>query len=218
MTLHEHRGTFEAQLTPLVDWCADRGVDPNTLSVLGLATTVASALVFYLTPRDRAWLLGVGAAVLVVGATLDSLDGLVARQTGQASALGDYLDHAFDRFADVAVLLGFAFSTWVPLEIGLLAIVGTLLTSYMGTQAQAVGVGRDYGGLVGRADRMMVLVWAPALQVVLELAYDAGLTLGGLPRVNLVAVGLAWIALAGNITAIQRFWAAFSHLRDDEQG
>ncbi len=213
MTLHDQRGRFERRLTPLVDWCAKRDVDPNKLTVLGLVVTAAAAVGYYLSSPEQAWLLIVGSALLTIGATLDSVDGLLARATDQATALGDYLDHAFDRFADVLVLLGLTFSPWVPLEVGLFALVGTLLTSYMGTQAQAVGVGRDYGGLLGRADRLFLLTVAPALEPVLQW------TRLELPwELNLPLLALAWIAIAGNITALQRFWASFRDLSADRKG
>ena len=41
----------------------------------------------------------------------------------------------------------------VPWQIGVFALTGVLMSSYLGTQAQAVGVGRYYGGILGRADR-----------------------------------------------------------------
>ena len=34
----------------------------------------------------------------------------------------------------------------------------------MGTQAQAVGAGREYAGLLGRADRLVVLAIVPVIQ------------------------------------------------------
>lgn len=219
MTLHEHRHRLEERLTPFVDWCARRGVDPNMLTIVSLVVTTGAAAAFYLSSLQQPWMLLVGAALLAIGATLDSADGLLARRTDQASALGDYLDHAFDRFADVLLLLGFTFSPWIPVWLGLFAIVGTLLTSYMGTQAQAVGVGRDYGGLVGRADRLFLLTWIPILQAILEIA---GLSLPsqiagiGIPsQLNLIWLAVAWIAVAGNITAVQRFWGAYKTLAED---
>ncbi len=41
----------------------------------------------------------------------------------------------------------------VSWQIGVFALTGVLMASYLGTQAQAVGVGRYYGGLLGRSDR-----------------------------------------------------------------
>lgn len=201
MTLHGQRGRFERLLKPFAAWCAERGVSPNTVSLAGLAITLAAAALYLWSSEERWWALVAGSAVLGLGTTLDSADGILARMTDQTSALGDYLDHSFDRFADVALLLGIAFSPFASVEVGLFAVVGTLLTSYMGTQAQAVGVGRNYGGLMGRADRMALLIIVPpieAARVLFEYELPAGLTL--------LQLTLVWIAIAGNLTALQRFW------------
>lgn len=209
MTLHEHRGRFERTVTPLAAWCARRGIGPNQVTAVSMVITLGASVAFFYSGPQRVWLLALGAGLLAVGAFLDSADGVLARMTDQATPLGDYLDHSFDRFADVALLLGLSFSPWVSLEVGIFAIAGTLLTSYMGTQAQAVGAGRDYGGLVGRADRMLILFIAPLLQVGLELTTYA------LPYgLNLVAIAMIWIAVAGNITALQRFWTSYNDLSD----
>jgi len=210
MTLHEHRGRFDRHMAPFIEWCAARGIEPNTLTAAALFTTILSAVVFFLSSTQRWGLLLVGAALLSIGSVLDSADGLLARATDQTSALGDYLDHVADRFADVAILLGLTFSPWVHLEAGVFAIAGTLLTSYMGTQAQAVGAGRDYGGLLGRADRLFFLVAAPIGQAILIVAgFEVPYGL------NLVDLSVVWIAVAGIFTALQRFWATYGALSDD---
>ncbi len=212
MTLHDHRGRFDRRMEPFITWCARQGITPNQLTIVSLVLTAGAAVCFYFSNPASYWLLPVGGVLLMVGAMLDSADGLLARYTDTASPRGDYLDHTFDRFADVLLLVGLSFSTWVPLWIGMLAIVGTLLTSYMGTQAQAVGVGRDYGGLLGRADRMTILFIAPFAQAALEVI---GYTLP--MGTNLLEVSLVIIAVAGNITAIQRFYVSYRALEEEDR-
>ncbi|EQD39556.1 CDP-alcohol phosphatidyltransferase, partial [mine drainage metagenome] len=125
-----------------------------------LAAGALAAAVRFTTP-----LLFLGVSVLVVvSGVWDALDGEVARRTGRATVRGDFLDHVFDRYADLFVLLGIAASGYADPILALLALVSLLLTSYMGTQAQAVGRGRMYGGLVGRADRLVILAVATFLQ------------------------------------------------------
>ena len=72
------------------------------------------------------------------------------------------------------------------------------MTSYLGTQAQAVGLDRVYGGLVGRADRLALigLVGAAAAFFPTDALY--GFTLVGLL--------LAFFAVVGHVTALQRFY------------
>jgi len=121
---------------------------------------VLSGLVRWTTP-----LLFLPVALLIFLAGLfDVLDGEVARATGRASRRGDLLDHVLDRYADVVVVLGLAVSGFANPYLGLLALVSLLLTSYMGTQAQAMGQGRLYSGLLTRADRLVVLAVAAFLE------------------------------------------------------
>ena len=74
---------------------------------------------------------------------LDGLDGQLARQTGQVTRWGDYLDHTLDRLLDAMWVIAIASSTaWVDDPVlGWAAAWFTLLGSYMGTQAQAVSGG-----------------------------------------------------------------------------
>jgi archaetidylinositol phosphate synthase len=136
---------------------------------------------------------------------LDLLDGKVAQMAGKASPRGDFLDHAVDRFSDTVFILGIAVSPWANESIGLAALAGTLLTSYMGTQAQAVGLKRHYGGLLGRADRMVLLLAIPLLQAVWSAAtHRQTFDLGGHPTTFLELL-LAYFAVVGVLTTLQRF-------------
>ena len=162
MTLNRYRGTalpwLRRAAAPFLGW------KPSSLSLLAVATAALAgglaAAVRWTTP---VLFLGVSALVILSG-FWDALDGEVARQTGRASLRGDFLDHVLDRYADLFLLVGIALSGFADPALALLALVSLLLTSYMGTQAQAVGQGRMYGGLVGRADRLVILAVAAFLE------------------------------------------------------
>jgi archaetidylinositol phosphate synthase len=72
----------------------------------------------------------------------------------------------------------------------------------MGTQSQAVGYKREYSGLLGRADRLVLLMVAPIIQHI--LLHYSGLTL--IYGFYLLEWLLIYFAVVGNITAIQRFY------------
>jgi archaetidylinositol phosphate synthase len=69
------------------------------------------------------------------------MDGAVAREMKIQSRRGDFLDHAVDRYADIFIITGIFAGGLVPWQIGVFALTGVLMASYLGTQAQAVGVG-----------------------------------------------------------------------------
>ena len=77
-----------------------------------------------------------------------------------------------------------------------------LLTSYMGTQSQAVGAQRNYGGLLGRADRLVLLIVFPLIQhIILHTNLQAQLPL----QLTVLELVLLYFAIVGNLTALQRF-------------
>jgi phosphatidylglycerophosphate synthase len=99
------------------------------------------------------------AAVFVaLNGLFDALDGKVARLSSKESKKGDFVDHVIDRYSDVFILSGIALGSFCPLWVGLMAIIGVMLASYMGTQAQALGLRREYRGILGRADRQLIVI------------------------------------------------------------
>lgn len=182
-------------------------VNPNTLSWIGLILAFAAGIIFYLSGTDDEWewMLVLGAVIVLVSGYFDAIDGKVAKLSGKASKKGDLLDHVFDRYADVFIIGGVAVSTWCSPYIGMAALVGVLLTSYMGTQAQAVGAPRLYAGLLGRADRIVLSIFFPMLQFVwMYLGYGEIDVFGLFVSSSWLEIMLIWFAVIGNITAVQR--------------
>jgi phosphatidylglycerophosphate synthase len=136
MTYRTWRRILSPVLLPLTRAC--RGVDPNhiTLLSLGLAIAAGAALAHALAVA--------GVALLGLHVVADYLDGAVARASSRMSKLGDFLDHACDRVADVACLGGLALSGWVSPVAALVALGGTQFLAVVNTQIEAsTGVRRD---------------------------------------------------------------------------
>jgi archaetidylinositol phosphate synthase len=182
-------------------------MQPQSLTAWSFVGAVLAGFAFFFS-YWHAWLLIVGALGVLANGFLDALDGKVARLRGLASTKGDFIDHAVDRFADALIVGGIAASLWVPPPVGILALAGMLLTSYMGTQAQAVGYGREYGGLLGRADRLVLLMVAPLIQFIME-GYHLALF-----NESLLTWVMAFFGIVGIITAVQRFVAVLHWFSD----
>jgi len=179
-------------------------VNPNVLTWLSLVFAFLAGLFFYFSSPDTELLtyyLFFAVLFVFLNGFFDAIDGKVAKLTKKTSKKGDFLDHALDRYADVLMVGGLALSSWCDVRIGLLAIVGMLLTSYMGTQSQAVGYKREYSGLLGRADRLALLMIIPILQHIL-IHYNYQIVYG----FYLLGWMLIYFAVVGNITAVQRFY------------
>jgi len=128
-----------------------------------------------LTPGAISWfgfILALGAAALIITAHpfaagfvvlvagfFDILDGALARRTGKATPFGGVLDSTLDRLSEAAVLLAillaFGGSALVVLLV-CLALIGSLLVSYV--RARAEGAGLECGvGIFTRAERVIML-------------------------------------------------------------
>ena len=205
MVLDNQRENVDPILTPIAKYMIK--VNPNLLTCISLLFAFLAGLLFFLSsPDDELFYYYLsGASIFVfLNGLFDAIDGKVAKLANKASKRGDYLDHALDRYADVFIVGGLALSPWLKAHpyIGLLAIVGMLLTSYMGTQAQAIGYKREYSGLLGRADRLVLLMIAPIVQILLFYFFNIDLIL----NLYLLEWTMLYFALIGNITAFQRFY------------
>jgi archaetidylinositol phosphate synthase len=194
------------------------GWSPNRLSALSLGLSGLAGLLAGLVRWTTPLLFLPVSLLIFFGGVFDVLDGEVARRTHRTSVRGDFLDHVFDRYADIFIVIGLAISSFAQPLLALLALVTLLLTSYMGTQAQAVGAGRYYGGLLSRADRLVVLAiatflefdlslpwpWAPTEPLSRFMAYGWTFTV--------IDVAFVYFVVAGQWTAISRAWAVYRSL------
>ncbi len=200
MTLDKFRPVAERLLTPFVSAADRMGLSPNAVSLISLGFAIAAAGAFILA--EPIWYF-IGGLFVFLNGWLDLVDGALAREQELASPQGDLLDHVIDRYADLIIIGGLAASAG-SFALGFLAVTGVLMTSYLGTQIQAVGLGRAYGGLVGRADRLVLMGLAG-----FAAAVYAGPLVAGLDVIELL---LVFFAVIGHITAFQRFWGAWSDL------
>ena len=182
-------------------------VNPDILTCLSLLCAIIAGAFFYFSSPEKElfnYLLLFSVIFVTLNGFFDAVDGKVAKLSNKISSRGDFLDHAIDRYADVFIVGGLALSPWCRYPaLGLLAIVGMLLTSYMGTQSQAIGYKRDYSGLLGRADRIVLLIFFPIIQHVFLYFDSSGLILS----FYLLEWILLYFAVIGNLTAIQRFYS-----------
>lgn len=187
---------------------AARGISPDLLSLLSLVCAALAGLSFAFARTSASYTLFFASIFVSLNAILDGLDGVVAREMGNASKRGDFLDHVIDRYADMLILGGIVFGGFVSCEIGIIAIIGVLLASYMGTQAQAVGLHRMYGGILGRADRLVLIIGA----TLLSLVYPYPIPGSGLLSFPLLGWVLVIFAIGCNVTALQRFVSIWRRL------
>nr|WP_320161798.1 CDP-alcohol phosphatidyltransferase family protein [uncultured Methanoregula sp.] len=190
MTLDQYRSHVKVYFDPLVSIAIRCRLTPNFFTLAALAASAVAGILFYL--RMEMW----GVLAVAVNAFCDAMDGAVAREMKCQSKRGDFLDHAVDRYADIFIITGIFAGGLVPWQIGVFALTGVLMASYLGTQAQAVGVGRYYGGLLGRADRLVMIMVVGFIDFLMPLSFYSLSLLGWM---------LVLFGFFGHITAFQRF-------------
>lgn len=182
---------FQRSLRGVEDCLVARQVHPDRLTSLALALSAIGAACLLLAPAQPALLLAV--PFVALGRTaLNALDGLVAVRRGLARPWGEVLNELGDRLADVLLFGGLALSPAANPLLGTATLVAMLLNSYLGTLARAAGGRRQYGGPMGKADRMILLALAAPLGLALPLeivynGYLAGVLLGVLITLGLRA-------------------------------
>lgn len=115
-------------------------ITPNMVTVSGVVATILGGVALGFS-QVAPWLLFVAAGLLLYNWVTDTLDGILARQRGQCSRLGDYLDHIFDAVTMAAITIGIQYSGLchgtIPLLVGVFFILGFVIT-YKGEQVTGV--------------------------------------------------------------------------------
>jgi len=198
MGLYRYKPRFRRALGGVAAWLVGRGVHPDTLTGLAVAVSLLGGLALLLSSRSPGLLLLVPPLALLRIA-LNALDGLVASEVGLAPPWGAVLNELGDRLSDVALFGGLALARPQLAPLGAAALLATLLASHLGVLSQAAGGPRQYGGVLGKADRVLLLA----------LAAPAAVVLGARVLDALLAV----LLLGAVVTAAQRLRQAAHDLR-----
>lgn len=144
---------FQRLLRPAVAMLAHAGVTANQVTVFACAASFAVGLL--LRFGDRRWML-VLPPFLVLRMGMNAADGMLAREFGQASNVGTYLNEISDVIADACLYVPFAYLPgFSPFWI-LVVIVLAAISEMTGVVAVSTGASRRYDGPMGKSDRALV--------------------------------------------------------------
>jgi phosphatidylglycerophosphate synthase len=147
---------FRATADGATRFCVRAGIHPDVISYLSVVAAAAAALCFWQS-GTHPWLLLVAPVFCYVRLWFNMLDGMVALASGKASWRGEILNDLPDRVSDVLIFAGVAHSGWCAPFLGYWAAIFALLTAYVGMFGQAVGVQREFSGLMSKPWRMVAL-------------------------------------------------------------
>ncbi|NVJ51970.1 MAG: CDP-alcohol phosphatidyltransferase family protein [Gammaproteobacteria bacterium] len=155
-SVYQLKPKFQALLRPMVNRLAQSGVTANqvTVAALGLSA-IASACVLSLPYSPVALL--VLPLVWLVRMALNAIDGMLAREHQQQSALGCFLNEACDLVSDVLLFLPLLLLPQLSSIVALSVLFLFLLTEFTGLIAPQIGASRRYDGPLGKSDRAFLL-------------------------------------------------------------
>ncbi len=186
--IHHLKGPFEKVSMPFVDFLIRHRFSAFRLTLIAvLGTILASVLIYY-----ENWI--IGSSLFIIFSLFDALDGSLARRSNSAKPIGAFFDSVMDRFSDSAILFAVIFYAFKIgnrgiFLLGLLALIASLITSYIKAKAENF---LEFGsiGLLQRPERVLIIFLMLLLPKYLLL-------------------GLWILVIGGYITIGQRLYSAY---------
>lgn len=146
-------------INAMVRALASAGVHPNILTGIGVSINVACGVLFGL--GEFFW----AGIVLIVANLFDMLDGNVARQTGNVTKFGGFLDSTLDRLSDMVAFLGIIMfyagnspqHSLLNVFLAGVGMIASVLVSYTTARSEGLGVKANVGFLQ-RPERIVLLI------------------------------------------------------------
>jgi phosphatidylglycerophosphate synthase len=156
MGIYAIKPKFQKTLRPIENMFVRHHVHPTIVNLLGFTMATIGAIAILVSPKHP-WALLVTAVVVNARTACNALDGLVARRLGVASNFGEVLNELIDRFSDSVLFLSIYALSVTNNTLALFTLLVILLNSFLSILSKAAGASRQYGGIVGKADRMIYM-------------------------------------------------------------
>ena len=156
MSIYSLKPKFQNLLRPLVRRLYAHGVTANQVTVFACAISILLGITLTFC-ADNAPLFLLLPLWFFLRMALNAMDGMLAREFGQKSALGGYLNEITDVVADAALYLPFALvAPFDALSVGVFIYLAAL-TEFCGVLGAIHGNGRRYDGPFGKSDRAFAI-------------------------------------------------------------
>jgi len=210
MGLYVWKFPFREVLKPLAK--ALRGVNPDLVSYLAVVVAFFTGVCFYFA-GDQPFLL-IGAIVLIfLRMILNTLDGVMAIEINKSGPEGEIVNALPDRYSDIFVMLGIAFSPYCNVYLGAIASISVLLVSYTGMMGKAIGVSWQHSGPLGKVERLILIMIAALLQYICALKNINHFTLFSF-RLSVIEILMVWFVIAAQISIFNRVRSALREIKE----
>jgi len=143
----------------MVRWLAIGHINPNILTIIGVALNVGCGVLFGM---GRFFSAGIA---LIVANLFDMLDGQVARLSGRVTRFGGFLDSSLDRLSDMVVFVGLMvfyardteFHSTLNVFLAGAGLMGSVMVSYASARAESLIPKCDVGFL-RRPERVVLFI------------------------------------------------------------
>jgi CDP-diacylglycerol---glycerol-3-phosphate 3-phosphatidyltransferase len=185
------RAAYAKLSKPVAKVALRAGFTPDSITILGTAGTVLSALTLF--PAGQLWW---GAFAVAFFVLADMLDGAMARERGGGTRFGAVLDATCDRLGDGAVFGGllwwaaFGLHSTSLVVATLICLVTSQVISYIKARAEASGLSGE-GGIIERPERLVIVLVGAGLSGVwfLHVPWLLHVAMWVLAAASLVTVG-----------------------------
>lgn len=155
ISIYQLKPRFQALLRPVAHVCAGLGISANAVTLAAMLISLLLGGVLWVSGEQHALFLLLPLWMFLRMA-FNAIDGMLAREFGQKSALGAYLNELSDVISDAALYLPFVLVPpfgWP----GVAAVIFLATVSEMaGALGPMVGAERRYDGPMGKSDRAFV--------------------------------------------------------------
>ena len=147
---------FQQVLKPIENVLVDWRIHPTIINLFGLFVSLITAFAIYLSP-DYPWLLLFVPFATSTRTACNALDGLVSRRLKVDDSFGEVLNEFIDRVSDSIIFGSLILLASVNSGLAVITLIIILLNSYLSILSKAAGASRQYGGFMGKADRMIYI-------------------------------------------------------------
>jgi CDP-diacylglycerol--glycerol-3-phosphate 3-phosphatidyltransferase len=153
-SIYALKSRFQNLLRPAVNGLARIGITANQITVTALLLSLGAGCLIAWAHGGRMLLLL--PIVLLVRMALNAMDGMLAREHNQVSALGAILNELGDVISDVGLYLPLAMVPGFDPRLAVAVVILSMLTEMAGVIAIQIGASRRYDGPLGKSDRAFI--------------------------------------------------------------
>jgi CDP-diacylglycerol---glycerol-3-phosphate 3-phosphatidyltransferase len=213
---------FNKLIMPLVYAGKSLHLSPNMISTIGVVPSIIAS--FFLA---NGWCV-TGGILILVGGTLDIIDGKLARLTQRTSKFGALYDSTLDRFAEITVYTGIGyFYVFQNMHVSSLLVViaasGSIMVSYVRARAESHGFTCNVGWM--RRGERLILLGGAAILSFFPQPFDI-LIIGLLRLIPFgwvyyyppmpLTLAIALIAILTPVTVAQRIYTVWKQIQSEK--